>query len=138
MLTPRLLLFALVALLAIIDIPALVHPGRFRKAAKDFIKSDSNIRISGFFSLIIGFLFLSVYWKFSEGWMSLISALGWLAVLKGIIRICFPSYCRKTLKNTILDSEKSVAVTAFLVVLFGIFLCYAAFNLIGTYEIAGA
>ena len=138
MFTPKLLLTALIVLLAIILLPALANPKYFRKSVKGFMTNINFIRITALINLIIGFLFLSVHWKLTNEWLMTISIIGWLAVLKGIVYFWFPEFIKKRAKKTILKSDKFVSIWAFFGVVLTVILAYITFNLIGPVEIIGA
>jgi hypothetical protein len=124
--TPSILLIALAVFCAVVMIPAILFTKEFQKVIQKMSSNYELSRISGLFGLLISFLFLSVHYKLSGGWLLVISIIGWITFIKSVIRIWFPGFCYKFTKKTILKSEGLLGVMAFVGLLFAIGLTYVA------------
>lgn len=88
---------------------------------------DPSIRIlGGVMSIIIGILILEYHNIWEANWTIVISIIGWIALIKGILLLTFPKFI--TIVKPIFDSEKSLRVLAVLVILIGIVFAYLGFN----------
>lgn len=135
MFTPQMLLLSMVALIAIFTLPALINPRSFRKSFKSLFTDKDLLRLIGLLELLYAFIFLSVNYRFTDNWLALIAALGWLMVIDGTIAIWSPKFYKGIIKRWCLKSDKQVAVWAFMGVIFAVAICYVALNLIGAPEI---
>ena len=88
---------------------------------------DPSIRIlGGVMAIIIGILILEYHNVWEANWTIVISIIGWIALIKGILLLTFPKFI--TIVKPIFDSEKSLRVLAVLVILIGIVFAYLGFN----------
>ncbi len=75
----------------------------FKKIIEDFEKSSGLTFISGFITLVIGMLLVAYHNIWVTDWIVLITIVGWIALLKGIILIAFPQFIlsfKNMYKNT--------------------------------------
>jgi len=63
----------------------------YKNIIEDF-KKPGLLYLSGFFTLIIGLLSVLYYNIWTADWRVIITLLGWIACLKGSIRILFPEF----------------------------------------------
>jgi len=134
MFTPQFLLIALSILLIIIFIPALIDTKRFQKATKEITHDKNTVRIIGLIILLFSLFFLSVYWKISKSYLTLISIIGWGALIKGSIFIWFPKTIKKFHKS-LYSSEEKIIVWATVALLIAVVSMFIAFNIFGTIEL---
>jgi hypothetical protein len=123
--TPSLLLIAFSILMAIMLIPAILFTKEFQKATKKMMGDENMVRMGGLISLVFAFLFLSVHWKFTGEWFIIIPIIGWLAFIKGVIRIWAPKFVKKA-TDKFMKSEAVVGLMAFVGLLVAIGLTYVA------------
>lgn len=136
MFTPQYLLIALAVFVLIVMLPALANPKKFRKALKTLLTDENTIRISGFLSLLVALIFLSVNWRFQNDWIISISILGWAAFLKGIVMIWNPNYIKKMVKRCKLyNTDTGVAILSILGVVLAALLIYLGTELVTLGEI---
>lgn len=135
MFTPQLLLYGLAVLCLVICLPGLVNPKRYRKEMIRMAKDETTVRIYGMFALVIGFLFLSVQWKFDNGknWMMIIPIIGWLSILKGIVYNWSPEFVKHKIKMFFGDDSK-VTLWSVLGTILAVALAYVAMNYISLGE----
>ena len=64
----------------------------YRKIADDFFGNAGLVYVSGFITAVIGLLIVTYHNRWAKNWTVLITVLGWLALLKGILLIAFPQF----------------------------------------------
>ena len=78
-------------LLAAIGIALIFNAESFRVMASEFIKSYSQIYIAGLLALTAGLAIVNTHNEWTGDWRVVITILGWLCVIGGVVRIVFPS-----------------------------------------------
>lgn len=81
----------------------------------------------GFLAALLGIIILSLYSTWSMQWTVLITILGWLALLKGIIAMLFPG----SLAHSVLRRFKNSGIIMFsgiVSLIFGLVLLYKGFG----------
>ena len=78
-------------LLAAIGIALVFNADSFRVMAAEFIKSYSLIYIAGLLALTAGLAIVNTHNEWTGDWRVVITILGWLCVIGGVLRIVFPS-----------------------------------------------
>jgi len=86
-------------IIAAFMLPATIYPTKVRKVLMDFVSDSKVMRLTGFITLMIGFVFLSVHYKFTEGWFMTISILGWISIVKGLGLLWFPEMANNLFKE---------------------------------------
>jgi hypothetical protein len=75
----------------------------YRRLADDLFKNAALTYLSGFTAVVLGFLIVNYHNIWRKDWTLLVTILGWLAVLKGILMIAFPklvqNYSRSILEG---------------------------------------
>lgn len=59
------------------------------------VKNPANIYLSGFVILILGVLLVVSHSVWTADWRGVITILGWLVLLKGLLRIFFPETVKR-------------------------------------------
>ena len=96
------------------------------RIVKDFSDNLGLVYLSGFFSLLIGLLVVLNHNVWSADWKMIITLIGWLTLVKGIIRIFFPEKLFKLAKK-FPSGWLNVVCAIFFVI--GIYLTYIGFLL---------
>ena len=73
-------------------IAALSGKINFNKIVEDFEKSQGLTFLAGFITLIIGMLLVQYHNIWVKNWTVLITIIGWMSLLKGIMLIAFPRF----------------------------------------------
>ena len=73
-----------------IGLGVLFGPTYYHKMYQDMLKNTPAIYLGGFMALIIGFLLVKYHniWEYS--WIVIITILGWLALIKGVLLFVAP------------------------------------------------
>jgi hypothetical protein len=69
---------------------ALRNRSLYRRIWDDLAKNPALIYLAGFIALILGALIVHSHNTWTRDWTTGVTALGWLALLKGILLIAFP------------------------------------------------
>ncbi|MDD3646258.1 MAG: hypothetical protein PHH06_02510 [Candidatus Gracilibacteria bacterium] len=82
-------------LLTIIGISLLFNGKFLKKMVKDFSDSESIVFISGFVALVFGFYVVSNTNSFENSILVILTILGWIITIKGIVLLIFPRQMQK-------------------------------------------
>jgi hypothetical protein len=77
-------------LLMAIGLALIINADTFRLMAADFLKSYVLIYIAGLLALTAGLAIVNTHNEWTGDWRVVITILGWLCVIGGIVRIVFP------------------------------------------------
>lgn len=66
---------------------------------EDAAKNPALMYLSGFFILIVGILLTVSHQIWSRDWRVIITIIGWLILVKGILRIFFPKIVKKLIEK---------------------------------------
>lgn len=71
---------------------AFLNPDMFHKVANDLFSNAGLTYLAGFVTVLIGLLIVNYHNVWGKNWTVLITCLGWLALLKGILLIVCPQF----------------------------------------------
>ena len=71
-------------------IAALSGKMTYSKLVEDFGKSSGLTFVSGFFTIVLGVLLVEYHNLWVKNWTVLITIIGWMSLLKGVLLIAFP------------------------------------------------
>lgn len=86
-----------------VGIAALTNKISFRKMIEDFEKSPALTYIGGLMALVIGMLLVEYHNFWVKDWTVIVTILGWIAVVKGVMLLAFPQsvcYFKGWFKNS--------------------------------------
>lgn len=95
----------------------------YRRLLDDLFKNAALTYLMGFTAVILGFLMVNYHNTWGKDWTVLITILGWLALMKGVLIIAFPGFVHSYSKPIFEGKGLQVFpyVAAFLGVVFGYF-----------------
>ncbi len=105
----------------------LLNLGSFPAMAKQIGEDPGLIFLSGVLLLVTGIAVLRVHNIWTGGWPVVVTVLGWLAVLGGIIRMFFP-YRVAALAGSVGQHTGVIATAAIVPLLVGAYLSYKAYS----------
>lgn len=76
--------------LLIVGLALLKHGDRFLKWTREATKSIPFVLLSGIMILIVGLFIVSAHNLWVHDWRVFITIIGWLMVLKGVVRLFWP------------------------------------------------
>lgn len=74
------------------SLEAFFNLGHYRQIADDLFSNAGLTYMSGFVTVIIGFLIANYHNNWAKNWTVLITLLGWPVLLKGIVIIVYPQW----------------------------------------------
>jgi hypothetical protein len=80
----------------------------YRKIADDLFSNSALVYVTGFITVIIGFLIVTYHNRWAKSWIVLITILGWLAMVKGICLITFPQFVHTLSERMLTDSGAKI------------------------------
>lgn len=92
----------------------------------DFAKNSSQFFMSGVIALIVGMAIVLHHNIWEWNWVVIITIIGWLAIIKGVVRLLFPSWAMKTV-NLIIKNENLMYFFAVVCLIIGVILGYFGF-----------
>lgn len=111
--------------LLIISFAMLIHADKFRRMIPDM---DTPIFrfFGGVMALMMGLLIVVSHNVWEMDWRVLITIIGWLALLKGVMRLIFLGFAN-TLIEIYSKNKKVYLVTVLILFLIGLYLSYEGF-----------
>lgn len=99
--------------------------GVMRNAAEEIFASRSCMALTGFVSLLFGLAIVVAHPIFELNWRGLITLIGCISLLKGVIRLAYPEYCRMIAEKML--TGKGYLSVMLLAVAAGSYLVYQGF-----------
>jgi len=95
----------------------------YRRLAEDMYKNATLTYMMGFITVILGFLIVHYHNLWGRDWTVLVTIIGWLALIKGILIIVFPKFMQRLSEPFLTERVLKIIpyVTLFLGLLFGYF-----------------
>ena len=75
-----------------IGLGSLINKNLLKSVVDDYVKSPGALYIGSIMAMLMGFGILYVHNTWSMDWTSLITLMGWGAILKGVFSLIFPHY----------------------------------------------
>jgi len=110
--------------LLITGVSGLLYPDRMQKAMREFNKSTLFPYFDGAIALIVGLLVLLSHNVWNDLTTSLVTLVGWLAVLEGLAMFLLSEDVLKQMTNKLVDMGRILGLVA---VVAGGYLVYAGF-----------
>ncbi len=100
-----------------------VNPQRMRRIGREFLDSEALIFMSGVITLPVGIAIVVVHNVWETDWRTLITLIGWIAIIAGIARMALPDVMQ-TLGEAMLQKTHLIAVPGALMAIIGGYLAY--------------
>ena len=84
----------------IIGIALVTRPQSFQNTVKDVAKSNAIMTLISFIPLVIGLAIVIGHNVWVKNWIVLVTIIGWLTLLCGIMRLFFHKECMKYMAKT--------------------------------------
>ena len=111
--------------LVIVAPAALLNRRHFPRLIKEFSDSLAMVVLSGFVALVLGLLLVVSHNVWTADWRVIITLLGWLTLIKGVVRFAFPHKVSR-LSTAATSSWWAVVLVAFFTI--GVYLTYKGFS----------
>lgn len=112
--------------LVIASLGTLIHHQRYRKISHEFLGNPALVAISENLSLIFGLMILVLHHVWVANWPVLITIIGWILVLRGVLAIFFP--IRYMAYSKYLLERKGFLLVAWVSLLVGLYLLWLGFT----------
>lgn len=109
-----------------VGIGILINPAFYKKLIEDFIESASVLYLGGIMALVVGYLILAFHNTWTRDLSVIITIVGWLALLKGILILIVPNMMI-TLTKAILKKESILKIEAVVVIILGLAFSFLGF-----------
>ncbi len=122
---PQLLLVWTSFFILAFALPMIFSPKKFMSIMEKLLKNLDIVRVRAFLTMIIWFLFLTVYQKFNQGWAMTFSIFGYISLVKWLILLRFPIWGQKKYKMFYKNPSWTILL-GIICVLFAAFLTWIA------------
>ncbi len=114
-------------LLVVIGIGVLLNPSNYLAMIAEAAHSPTLIYISGLLTLPLGLAILNLHRAWTADWRVVITVLGWLLLIGGVIRIVLPQFTA-TLAISLYSTSTALAVFAVIMLVLGGFLSFEGYR----------
>lgn len=97
----------------------------YKKLLDNFYKDQTCMYVGGLLALIIGFALVTFHNEWVKSWEVLVTIIGWLALIKGISLLAFPSKSLELSKS--MTKAKNVSTLSIIVIVVGLVFGYFGF-----------
>ena len=120
----------IIGLLFCIDaVGVLVNTAFYRRIVEEFIESPALCYLGGILALFFGLFILNFNNAWTADWTVIITIIGWLSVVKGVLLIVFPNVFLQ-LSNWMRKGDAVMRYMGIIYLLLGLFLTFKGFGLI--------
>ena len=120
----------IIGLLFCIDaVGVLVNTAFYRRMVEEFIESPALCYLGGILALFFGLFILNFNNAWTADWTVIITIIGWLSVVKGVLLIVFPNVYLN-FSNWMRMGDAMMRYIGIIYLLLGLFLTFKGFGLI--------
>lgn len=109
-----------------IGIGITVNPAFYRKMFADFIENSAILYLGGIMALVVGFLIVAFHNTWVMDLSVIITIIGWMALIKGIVILILPK-AMISLSKSIISSPKFMKIEGYIAIIAGLGLSYLGF-----------
>ena len=109
-----------------IGIGILINPGFYKKLFEDFIENAAVLYLGGVMALAIGYLILAFHNTWTKDLSVIITIVGWLALIKGILILIRPKIII-ALSKAMVQKESILKIEAIAVIILGLAFAFLGF-----------
>jgi uncharacterized protein YjeT (DUF2065 family) len=114
-------------LLAAMGVAMLINRNLFPSMIGEVAHNYALIFLSGLLILLAGLAIVRVHNVWTGGWRVLITALGWLAVVSGLVRMWFPQ-AAAPIAEALAGNTAALSIAGLVVLALGAFLSFKAYG----------
>ncbi len=111
----------------IIALTILSNKAMYRSVLKSFASNQALLYLSGFLALGLGLMIVLLHNTWNTGPEVIISLIGWIVLLKGVVRLAFPAYTARMLAAAEQMKDEYVVLLAYGIIILGTYLTYQGF-----------
>jgi len=109
-----------------IGIGILINPDFYKKLYEDFIENASVLYLGGITALVIGYLLVTFHNTWTKDFSVIITIIGWLALLKGILILVRPKVMI-TLTKAMINKKSTLKIMSVFVIIVGLLFSFLGF-----------
>ncbi|NQT32994.1 MAG: DUF2065 family protein [Candidatus Omnitrophica bacterium] len=113
-------------LYVVVGLGILVNPKTYQKIMGDFFENTALLYIGGLMAFLFGVIIIIFHNEWAVNLSLIITILGWLALIKGIVLLVFPS-AMKRIAAIYGKSATSIRVAGFIALVLGAVLSYMGY-----------
>jgi len=110
-----------------IGLGILINPSFYNGAIIEAVHSPTLVYLSGIASLLAGLAVLNAHRTWTADWRVIVTILGWLFVIGGVIRIVLPGVI-ENIWLTVYSGPNALIVVAVIVLVVGAFLSFRGYR----------
>ena len=110
----------------VIGVGVIFNSGYYHDMMKDFLKSPAILYLGGVMALLVGFLIVTYHNVWEQSWVVIITIIGWIALVKGVVLLVFPELALSSSKS-FLKTKEAFAKYGIFVLALGAILSYYGF-----------
>jgi uncharacterized membrane protein len=114
-------------LFVVIGLGMLLNASFYAGMVVEAVHSPTLVYLSGVASLLAGVAILNAYRAWTASWRVIVTVLGWLCVIGGIMRIVLPQIIT-SLATAIYSGPAALIVAAVIVLILGAYLSYESYR----------
>ncbi len=100
----------------------LLNGNYYKKEIPKLLENTAYLIFGGFMAIILGVLIIENHNYWVKNWTVLITIIGWIALVKGMVLLAFPTVVSRY--KSFLNIPKFYAILGVLIVIFGLFFTY--------------
>jgi len=109
-----------------VGIGIFINPGFYKKLFEDFIENAAVLYLGGITALVVGYLILAFHNTWTMDLSVIITIVGWLALIKGIVILIRPNIMIK-LSKAMVQKENILKIEAIAVIILGLAFSFLGF-----------
>jgi uncharacterized membrane protein len=114
-------------MLVVVSVGMLTNQDTYHAIIGEFLHSGALVYLSGLLSLLAGIAIVNAHNAWRAEWSVIITILGWLMVIGGIVRIVFPDFTVR-LGTTAYGSLAAVVIVGVIGLVIGGFLTFKGYS----------
>lgn len=100
----------------------LLNGNYYKKEIPKLLENTAYLIFGGFMAIIFGVLIIENHNYWVKNWTVLITVIGWIALIKGILLLAFPTVI--SMYKSFFNNPNFYAILGILVLIFGLFFIY--------------
>lgn len=110
----------------VIGLGILINGDHYRKVVDNFLKNPALTYLGGLIALLAGFLLVTYHNIWDGSWRVIISVIGWMALVKGVLLLICPGILMNLSKG-LFKGKKATLIGGFIALVIGLVLGYFGF-----------
>ncbi len=117
-------------LFLVMGLGTLIEGDLVRALSQEFLSNVSLIYLAGMLTLVGGLAIVNVHNVWEANWRVIITILGWLSVIGGVIRLLLPEKVQ-ALGASMLTHPHAMIISGAVILVVGVILCWTGYELAG-------